>query len=103
MPSNVKLVMKGLVTVGVVALAAVVAYRHWPRESRSGLKDVIGRWVMRRMEQMMASLPEDAPPKLVMSILPRLQAQNEEIIALLRNQNEFLRERLPATAANPAA
>jgi hypothetical protein len=33
-----------------------------------------------------------APPKLVMSILPKLRAQNDEIIALLREQNEFLRQ-----------
>jgi hypothetical protein len=44
------------------------------------------------MEQMMASLPANAPPKLVMSILPKLQAQNEQIIALLLEQNELLRE-----------
>jgi hypothetical protein len=45
------------------------------------------------MERMMARLPENAPPRLVVSILPRLQAQNEQIIALLREQNELLRER----------
>jgi hypothetical protein len=44
------------------------------------------------MERMMARLPENAPPRLVVSILPRLQAQNEQIIALLREQNELLRE-----------
>ena len=40
----------------------------------------------------MLSLPANAPPKLVMSILPKLQAQNEEIIAMLREQNELLRQ-----------
>lgn len=43
------------------------------------------------MKRMMASMPEDSPPKLVMSILPRLQAQNEEILALLKEQNDLLR------------
>jgi hypothetical protein len=88
--------MKGLVALGVVALGAAVAYRYLPRESRSHLGDVVGRRVMRRMEQMMASLPEGAPPKLVMTVLPRLQDQNDQIIAMLREQNELLRQQLHA-------
>ena len=88
--------MKGLVALGVVALGAVVAYRYLPRESRSRLGDVAARRVMRRMEQMMASLPAGAPPKLVMTVLPRLQDQNDQIIAMLREQNELLRQQLPA-------
>jgi hypothetical protein len=43
------------------------------------------------MARMMEGLPPDSPPKLVMSILPRLREQNDEIIALLREQNELLR------------
>jgi hypothetical protein len=43
------------------------------------------------MEHIMETLPEDAPPKLIMSILPKLQAQNDQIIAMLRQQNELLR------------
>jgi len=43
------------------------------------------------MEKMIASLPEEAPPRLLMSILPKLQAQNDEIIAMLQEQNELLR------------
>jgi hypothetical protein len=50
--------------------------------------------MLQRMERMMASLPEDAPPKLIMSVLPRLRDQNDQIIAMLREQNELLRERL---------
>jgi hypothetical protein len=49
------------------------------------------------MEHMMANLPEGAPPKLVMSILPKRQAQNDQIIAMLREQNEFLREQRSLT------
>jgi hypothetical protein len=47
--------------------------------------------MIENMEQMMASLPEGSPPKLVMSILPKLQAQNDQILAILREQNELLR------------
>jgi hypothetical protein len=44
------------------------------------------------MEHMMASLPDNSPPKLVMSVLPRLRDQNDQIIAMLREQNALLRE-----------
>jgi hypothetical protein len=47
------------------------------------------------MARMMEGLPPDSPPKLVMSILPRLREQNDEIIALLREQNELLRRAQP--------
>jgi hypothetical protein len=40
---------------------------------------------------MIEGLPADSPPKLVMSILPRLRQQNAEILALLLEQNEPLR------------
>jgi hypothetical protein len=45
-----------------------------------------------RMERMLASLPEDSPPRLVVSTLPRLAEQNEQILALLREQNTLMRE-----------
>jgi hypothetical protein len=86
--------MKTLVALGVVALGGVIASRYLPRESRGRLSDVVGRRIMKRMERMMASLPEGAPPKLVMSVLPRLQAQNDEISEMLREQNELLRKQL---------
>lgn len=49
----------------------------------------------RIMERMMERMPPDSPPKLVMSILPRLREQNDEIVALLREQNELLRRKCP--------
>jgi hypothetical protein len=55
-----------------------------------------------KMEQMMASLPEGAPPKLIMSVLPKLQAQNDQIIAMLREQNELLRQGARCGDRNPA-
>jgi hypothetical protein len=48
--------------------------------------------MINHMGRVMASLPESAPPKLVASILPRLLSQNEQIIAMLREQNELLRQ-----------
>ena len=46
----------------------------------------------KRMREMMMNLPDNAPPKLVISILPKLHAQNDQIIAMLREQNELLRQ-----------
>jgi hypothetical protein len=50
---------------------------------------------MRRkmMKRMMDAMPEDSPPKLVMSILPRLQEQNDQILVLLKEQNDLMRQR----------
>ena len=45
--------------------------------------------------QMMERMPEDAPPKVMTSGIRHLQEQNEELLALLREQNELLRERAP--------
>jgi hypothetical protein len=44
------------------------------------------------MQRMLKSMPEDSPPKLIISILPRLQEQNEEILALLKEQNDILHQ-----------
>ena len=86
--------MKTLTALGVVTLGAVIAFRYVPRDSRGRLGDAVGRRIMKRLEHLMASLPEGAPPKLIMSVLPRLQSQNEQIIAMLREQNELLRKQL---------
>jgi len=43
------------------------------------------------MDRMMKALPEGSPPKVISSVLSRLQEQNEEILALIREQNELLR------------
>ncbi len=87
--------MKPLVALGVAALGGVVAFRCLPRKSRRRLTIAMKRRMAEHMERMMARLPENAPPRLVVSILPRLQAQNDQIIALLREQNELLREHQP--------
>lgn len=47
----------------------------------------------RMMKRMMDAMPEDSPPKLVMTILPRVQEQNDQILALLKEQNDLLRRR----------
>ena len=51
------------------------------------------------MERGMAMMPEDSPPMVMMSSLRRMQEQNEQLVALAREQNDLLRERLPAQEA----
>jgi hypothetical protein len=84
--------MRPLVALGVAALGGVVAFKCLSRKSRQRLAAAMKHRMAEHMERMMARLPDNAPPKLVVSILPRLQAQNDRIIALLREQNELLRE-----------
>ena len=81
----------------IIALAGIAAFvahdvstRTAPRETRPRVSGFTGLR-NRMMRRMMASMPDDSPPKLIMSVLPRLQAQNEQILALLEEQNELLR------------
>ena len=83
--------MKPLVALGVAAVGGVILFRCLPRRLRDRLTERIRRRMFEGMQRMMASLPEGSPPKLVMSVLPKLQAQNDQIIAMLREQNELLR------------
>ena len=83
--------MKPLTALGLVAVGGVIAFQCLPTEVRGRLTARVKDRMTKKMERMMASLPENAPPKLIMSVLPKLQAQNEQIIAMLREQNELLR------------
>jgi hypothetical protein len=51
------------------------------------------------MQRLIQRMPADSPPRLIMSILPRLREQNDEIVALLREQNELLRRGRPEVTA----
>jgi hypothetical protein len=83
--------MKTSIALGAAIAGGVIAFWCLPEPSRNRLKAAVGHWLTRHMERMMASLPEGAPPKLVMSVLPRVREQNDQIIAMLREQNELLR------------
>jgi hypothetical protein len=99
MYTRVEVSMNKLVALGLAAAGGVMAFRALPHETRSRLTAPLRRRISEHMQQMMASLPDDAPPKLVASILPKLQAQNDQIIAMLREQNQLLREQQRRVAA----
>ena len=88
--------MNRLIALGAV-IGGVIAFRSLSRVPVRRIGSAISRRMLRHMEQMMASFPESSPPKLVMSVLPRLREQNDQIIAMLREQNSLLREHLQRT------
>lgn len=85
--------MKPLMALGLAMVGGVIAFRCLPRGLRDRLTARVQHRMTKGMEHMIASLPEDAPPKLIVSILPKLQAQNDQIIAMLRQQHDLLRTR----------
>jgi hypothetical protein len=88
--------MRRVLALGAVVVGAVIAARRvLLSEGRSPDRRPEGTIRQRMMARMIEGLPPDSPPKLVMSILPRLREQNDEIIALLREQNELLRRGRP--------
>ena len=84
--------MNKILALGVAAAGAAIALRCVPKKSRSRLSAAVKKRAAEHMEQMMKNFPEGAPPRLVMSILPKLEEQNDRIVALLNEQNELLRE-----------
>lgn len=81
--------MKRLPLIVALGAGAFLGYRlRGEREARPNGHAGLRR---RMMKRMLAAMPDDAPPKLVTSILPRLQEQNEQILALLEEQNRLLR------------
>ena len=86
--------MRRLLALGAIVAGAIFARRLLSTEE-SGPDRRPATIKQRMMARMMEALPPDSPPKLVMSILPQLRQQNDEIIALLREQNELLRRGRP--------
>ena len=85
--------MKKVIALGAIVLGGAIAYRALARQPQRRLGSAVRRRMLERMERVMAGLPEGSPPKLVMTVLPRLREQNDEILRMLRQQNELLRER----------
>ncbi len=84
-----------LLLIAVLLGGAFAVRRLLTEEQREGLSRLPATFMERCMEHM----PEDSPPKVMTSGIRRMQEQNEELLALLREQNALLRERLPAERA----
>lgn len=85
--------MNRFIALGAAVIGGVIAFQL-SQVPRRRLGAAINRRMLRHMEHMMESLPDSSPPKLVMSVLPRLRDQNDQIIAMLQDQNARLREHL---------
>lgn len=83
--------MHRFIALGIAVIGGVIAFRL-SQAARRRLGTAFSRRMLRHMDHMMMSLPESSPPKLVMSVLPRLRDQNDQIIAMLQEQTTLLRE-----------
>lgn len=86
--------MNRVIVLGAAVIGGIIAFRTLSTAPRGRFGAALSARMLRHMERMMKSLPDNSPPKLVMSVLPRLHEQNEQIITMLREQNALLRENL---------
>jgi len=104
--------MKKLLFPIALLLGAAMAFRHLVppegrekiSEMRATMRERMAERMAERMGRMMEQMPDDSPPKLFMSTMRRLQEQNDELLALMREQNAILREQLrPRESSTPAS
>lgn len=99
--------MKKLLLLTAVAAGTAVAIRRLvPAERRSELRESLAQMPATMMERCMESMPEDSPPKVMVSSMRRFEEQNDELAALLREQNKLLKKQndilqAAASAAEP--
>ena len=84
--------MKRLIAVGAMLVGGLIALQALSPVRRRRLGAAVRSRMLQQMERMMASLPEGSPPKLIISVLPQLRDQNNRILGMLQEQNEWLRE-----------
>lgn len=87
--------MKKLLLVSGILVGGAVVSRILPEKQREPMSRFAAKTRERlksRMVRMLEAMPEDSPPRLVISTLPRLAEQNDQILALLREQNALMRE-----------
>ena len=100
--------MKKVLLLAILLGGAIAVLRLSPGQLRERLAQRRERWRERamgrlreRFSTMMELMPEESPPKVVMSGIRRMQEQNEQLLALLREQNDLLRERLSVQESSP--
>ena len=91
-----------LLMVAVVGAAALTR-RLLPAERRAELRERLGEMPATMMERCMDSMPEDSPPKVMVSGIRRIEEQNDELISALREQNELLRKQNELLSAREPA
>ena len=89
-----------MVAIGIGAVALL--RRVLPAEQRAHLQDNLSRAPGAMMEHCMEMMPEDSPPKVMMSTMRRIEDQNDKLATLLRKQNTLLRKQNDMLAAAAA-
>lgn len=95
-----KLLFIVVVAIGIVALLR----RALPAEQRVRWQENISGVPGAMMERGMEMIPEDSPPRVMMSTMRRIEEQNDKLATLIRTQNKLLRKQNDLLkAAAPAA
>ena len=87
----------------VVLGTAVVVRRLVPSERRTELRESLAQMPMTMMERCMEIMPEDSPPKVMMSAMRRFEEQNDELVGLIREQNKLLKKQTDILQAAASA
>lgn len=96
--------MKKLLFLTAVAVGTAVAVRRLvPAERRAELRDTLVEVPATMMERCMEIMPDDSPPKVMVSTMRRFEEQNDELVGLIREQNKLLRKQNDILEAAAAA
>jgi hypothetical protein len=95
-----KLLLIAVVGIGIVALLR----RALPADQRVRWQENLSGVPGSVMEHCMDMMPEDSPPRVMMSTMRRIEEQNDKLAKLVRVQNKLLRKQNDLlTAAAPVA
>ncbi len=94
---------KLLFLMAVVLGTAVFVRRLVPSERRTELRESLAQMPMTMMERCMEIMPEDSPPKVMMSAMRRFEEQNDELVGLIREQNKLLKKQTDILQAAASA
>lgn len=101
---GLEVVMKKFPLLMLAAIGAAIAVRRLlPSERRAELRERLAEMPATMMERCMESMPEDSPPKVMVSGIRRIEEQNDELISALREQNELLRKQNELLSAREPA
>ncbi len=95
-----KLLLIAVVGIGIVALLR----RALPADQRVRWQEHLSGVPGAMMERGINIIPEDSPPRVMMSTMRRIEEQNDKLAKLVRSQNKLLRKQNDLlTAAAPVA
>jgi hypothetical protein len=80
--------------VAVVAAGAGLTARRFLTPAQRGR---LSRFPVAMMTRCLEHMPEEFPPKAITAGVRQIQTQNNEMLTLLRQQNELLRQRVVAS------